>query len=353
METNEIKVSLAAIQPYLETNIITPEELDIKGRKFVSWGSHNDYPDYLLGLYNNVATLRSIINGSIDYVLGDEVQCNVEQFKKQINSRGETIEDIIKNITKDYYLYGGFALNIIRNRLGKVAEIYYLDFRNVRSDRKNEVFYYSEDWGKSFGRVKYLEHPRFDPASTEASSIFYYKNIYNQVYPSPLYAASVKACEIEKSINEYHLNSINNAFMGSYIINFNNGKPTDQQKEEIEDNVNEKFGGYQNAGRIVMSFNDNKENETTITKIDSEDFGSKYESLAKRSRQEIFTAFRAIPALFGIMTETTGFSEQEFLEAFKLYSRTQIKPVQTVIQKCFDQIFGVESSITIKPFSLV
>ena len=242
---------------------------------------------------------------------------------------------------------------MIRNRLGKVAEIYYLDFRNVRSDKKNENFFYSEDWGKSYGRVKYLPYPKFNVDSTDASSVFYYKNIYNQVYPSPLYAASIKACEIEKSINEYHLNSINNAFMGSYIINFNNGKPTDQQKEELEENVNEKFGGYQNAGRIVMSFNDNKENETTITKIDSEDFGTKYESLAKRSRQEIFTAFRAIPVLFGLMTETTGFSEQEFNEAFKLYNRTQIKPVQDLICDAFNKIFSTENALEITPFTII
>lgn len=145
METNTEYISLAAIHPYVEKNIITPEEIDIKGRDFVSWGSRNDYPDYLLSLYNSVATLRSIINGSIDYVLGDEVRCTVEQFSLKVNSKGETIKDIIKNIAKDIFLYGGFALNIIRNRLGKVAEVYYLDFRNVRSDKKNENFYYSED----------------------------------------------------------------------------------------------------------------------------------------------------------------------------------------------------------------
>ena len=141
--------------------------------------------------------------------------------------------------------------------------------------------------------------------------------------------------------------------MGSYIINFNNGKPTDQQKEELEENVNEKFGGYQNAGRIVMSIIDNKENETTITKIDSEDFGTKYDSLAKRSRQEIFTAFRAIPVLFGLMTETTGFSEQEFNEAFKLYNRTQIKPVQNVICDTFNKIFSCENAVEITPFTII
>lgn len=145
MGTNTEYISLAAIHPYVEKGIITPEEIDIKGRDFVSWGARNDYPDYLLSLYNNVATLRSIINGSIDYVLGDDIRCTVDQFSIRVNSKGETIKDIVRNIIKDFYLYGGFALNVIRNRLGKVAEVYYLDFRNVRSDKKNENFYYSED----------------------------------------------------------------------------------------------------------------------------------------------------------------------------------------------------------------
>ena len=74
MEAKKEYISLAAINPYIEKNIISPDEVDIKGREFVSWGARNDYPDYLLSLYNNVATLRSIINGSIDYVLGDDIK---------------------------------------------------------------------------------------------------------------------------------------------------------------------------------------------------------------------------------------------------------------------------------------
>ena len=41
--------------------------------------------------------------------------------------------------------------------------------------------------------------------------------------------------DIENKINEFHLNSISNGFSGSYIVNFNNGVPNDQIKDEIED----------------------------------------------------------------------------------------------------------------------
>ena len=65
--------SFAAIDQYVEQNIVLPTEKIISSREWVEGGTKNAYPDYLLDLYNNVPTLRSIINGNIDYVAGDDV----------------------------------------------------------------------------------------------------------------------------------------------------------------------------------------------------------------------------------------------------------------------------------------
>lgn len=349
-ENKPVLLSFAAIDQYVESNIIVPTEIDSK-KGFISWGVDNDYPDYVLSLYNDVATLKSIVDGLTDYVTGDGVVVNLEQYKGAINAKGETLEDILSLCAKDYCIYGGFALNIIKNILGTVAEIYYLDFSQIRSNEDRTKFYYSKDWSKSWGRVKFLEYPAYTDEKENVNSVFYFSNEYNKVYPTPIYGASLKSCEIEKAINEYHLNSIHNNFNGSYIVNFNGGKPTDEQKEEIEDNFYEKYTGYQNGNRPVLSFNDSKDHEVTITKIDSDDFGERYESLSKRSKQELFTAFRAIPALFGIMTETTGFSEQEFKEAFKLFSRTMVKPIQNKLVGAFEKILG-KDCIEITPFKI-
>ena len=66
-------VSFAAIDPYLETNIVSPREQRMSGKDFIEWGTNNMYPDYLLGLYNNVATLKSVIDGCVDYIAGDDI----------------------------------------------------------------------------------------------------------------------------------------------------------------------------------------------------------------------------------------------------------------------------------------
>ena len=358
-------VSFAAIDQYVETNIVLPTE-KVTNRDFVEWGKGNNYPGYLLDLYNNVTTLRSIINGNIDFITGDDVSILPlgERFADGImNTRGDLITDIVRDLAKDYNIYGGFALQIIRDHNGDVAEIYYIDMRYLRSNKENNVFYYNEHWEKG-GRTDVIKYPKFmnnlnwasmtdEERDRHASSILFVKNIHTQVYPAPMYAASIKACEIERCIDDYHLNAIENGFTSSMIINFNNGDPGDDIKEEIEDDFNEKFSGHQNAGRIMFCWNRDRTSATTITEPKVEDFGNRYHALSTHSRQQIFSAFRAQPLLFGLTSDVnTGFSTEEFEQSFKLYNRTQIRPVQRMIADAFDRIYGAKGVLSIKPFSL-
>ena len=357
--------SFAAIDSYVETNMVYPTEKVMAGKDMVEWGTRNAYPDYLLDLYNNVPTLRSIVNGNIDYVAGDDVTIKplqAEFINQEMNRRGDTIREQVKDIAKDFEIYGGFALQVIRNFAGEVAEIYYIDMRFLRTNKEGNVFYYSEKWNN--GRNNVVVYPAFMPnlewdkltdeeRNRHASSILFVKNVHTQVYPAPLYAASVRACEIERQIDEFHLADINNHFVSSAIINFNNGDPGQEMKEEIEQNLNEKFAGARNGGRIMCSWNKNKESATDIVEFKVEDFGERYKALSQHSRTQIFTAFRAIPLLFGLISEAnTGFSTEEFEQSFKLYNRTQIQPVQRLICDAYDKIYGQRGVMTIKPFSM-
>lgn len=347
---NSTFVSLSAIDPEWTTNIPIYSEDKIRGRDYISYGKDNHYPDYLWDLYNKVATLQSIINGTADFICGNDVKFNIPGFDVQVNKKGETANDIVRKITYDKLIFGGYALQIIRNLDGSVGEIYALDFMKVRSDEKNEIFFYSDKW--NWGS-KALVYPKFAYGDSNPTSIYYNKgSITRTVYPTPLYGAAIIACELEKAINEFHLNNINNGFATNLIINFNNGQPNEEQKKEIEKDVNEKFSGYQNAGRILLSFNDSEENATKVERLNGDDFDDKYSALAERSREQIFTAFRATSNLFGSPKENVGFNEQEYLSSFKLYNRTVVRPIQNEIVDTFDKIFGVKGSIQIQPFTL-
>lgn len=345
-----ISTRFAAIRPYQTQVVEQPTEVIDRRSAFVRWGSNNNYPEYLATLEKEVSTLRSIISGSIDYVVGNGVVINNSAIPSK-NSQGEDIEAIVEQLAHNYFRYGGFALHIIRALDGSIADIESIDLRYLRSDKDNEEFFYSEEWGNARG--KYDKYPKFVPDFKDAaSSILFVKNDKTAVYPLPLYIGSIKACEMERNIDDYHLNSIRKGFMGSHIINFNNGRPEDEEADEIVKNIEEKFCGSENAGQIAVAFNDSQETAVTINKLEAQDFGENYNTAAKNARQRIFTAFRANPNLFGIPTENLGFSSEEYKSAFDLYNRTQIVPVQKKIVRAFDHIFGVENSITIKPFNL-
>lgn len=347
MESKKTDLRFAALNPYGETSVVSSEARRMSGRDWYDWGDGNRYPDYLLELYSDCTTLHSIVGGFVDYVTGNGAEV---LGRDALNKRGDTAEDIVRALAFSFAVYGGFALQVIRDAVGKIAEVYSIQPRFLRTNENNTVFWYSEKWGRT-GRVKVLEYPKFKPdVPAQAASILFWKDADFQVYPSPVYAASVKAAEVERSIDTYHLNNINNGFMGSYIVNFNNGIPAeDAIKDEIERDFNEKFSGKENAGRVMLAWNNDKEHAVTLQKMEVSDYGEKYDTLAKHCRQQLFTAFRANPNLFGIPTEDKGFSNEEYEESFRLFNRTRIMPVQKAIVGAFDRLGW---RLTIEPFTL-
>ena len=353
IENKEVKVSLSALNPFILDNVTSPTEKEVTGKDFITFGDNNLYFNYLYSLYKDTPTLNSVVNGTADYVSGSDVVCNVLTFAEKVNKTGETIYELMGKLVLDLVLYGGFSIQIIRNRLGEIAELYYVSFDKLRTNKDNTVIFYSDDWKKSFGRIKCTTYPKFAPGDNNPTSIYYYKTPNTKTtYPLPMWNSCVIPAEIEKKINLFHLNSISNGFMGSYLFNFNNGVPTDEVKEEIENNLNEKFAGAENAGRIMISFNDNKEHQTEPHKLDADDFADRYDALQKRTREQIFVAFRATPVLFGLVTENNGFSTNEYRDSYKLFNKTVIEPLQKDIVKVFDKIFGVKNSISITPFEI-
>ena len=117
-------------------------EKENTGKPYVNYGVDNRFPNYLWELYLRSAVLQSIINGTADYAGGNGIIYNpsplVQRLKNEANKDGETLDDVIKKAIIDYLVFGGFALQIINNKLGEVNEI--IGWISVISDEiKREI----------------------------------------------------------------------------------------------------------------------------------------------------------------------------------------------------------------------
>ncbi len=333
----------SAINRETVSNIVPDIELQQTNNGFVFWGEDNDYPNYLYRLYETATPLHSCVTSLVDYICGDSVDSDIDGLDKKVRC-----------IALQYVLYGCFAINVLRNRFGDVVDIVPVDIRCLRSNKDNTEFFYSENFReiRKWQRYKCLKYSVYNPDSREiASSIYFYKNSLFKTYGDPIYKSALLSAEVQSSINEYNLNSLNNGITSNVILNFNNGVPDEEQQSEIEDLVYEKFSSFRNASRPMINFSDDSEHSLTVERIDVDDFVERYGALAKRSADEVYSAFRMSPMLAGITLDNQGFAEQNFEDAYRLFNKTVVQPLQKDIVNGINNLLG-DGAVSITPFNL-
>lgn len=348
-KSNNNKTMNLRFSTIAKTDIPNAEEKDMK-KGYISWGQFNDYPQQIYNLYEACSLFTSIVGAIKDFTLGDGINFETVRFKDAVNRKGESITDILTKCIIDRAIFGGFALEIIRNKFHEIAEINWMDMRFIRVNEDEDTIYYSKKWGQ---RVKPIEFKRFVANSKEPVSVYYYKGRNSRgIYPVADWVGALKDIKIMTEIVNYNLNNIINNFTPSAMINFNNGSNlAEDVMDEIETKVYEKFVGSDVAGRFMLSFNDDKDHATEIIRIPDDGLQDKYTLLKESTQKNIYSAFRINPCLLGYNQENMGFNTQEFEGAFKLFNKTVIQPMQQEFIDAFEKLFG-KGCMTIQPFTL-
>lgn len=350
-ETNQ-KQRLAFTAIVSQTKEIPKPVINTKSDGWLSIGENNKWFNYLYYLYENSSQFNSIAATMKDYILGDEVINHTGMDK--VNRKGWTFNDLLEMIIMDYIIFGGYAFQVVRNKLGGIAELNYLDFRTVRTNEDEDTIYVNSGWKKDIAKrgMQTKVYERFNPKAKQPNSVYYYKgHNTREVYPVPMYMAAITSLEISTQIANYHLHNILNNFTPNVIINFNSGSNLpDDVMAEAEERVNGKFVGTDNAGNILLSFNDDVEHATTIERLQDDGLTDKYNNLSVSVKADIYSAFRINEVLVGL-NKDTGFSKTEFSEAYTLYNRTVIRPMQQDLIDSLETVFG-NKCIEIKPFTI-
>lgn len=327
-------LQFALVQPQVPSLAILPVETT-NNRGMVLFGDNNDYPNELYKADTRCTILSSIINAVSDYVCGENLD-----MPDIVNKKGMTKSELIRTLVRDYIVNGAFAVQVLRNGVNDIAEWYAIPPRYVRLNEEGDTVYYSKKFAEGGMPRKYLTYERYNGNPQQKDSIYYYRRqgSANDTYGVPMWATALQDVMTNIAISDYHYNSIKNDFSPSAIINFNNGVPSDDQQKKIERQINEKFSGENNASKLLLSWNNDKEHALTIERLQSDDFGTRYESLANSVRDNILAAFRVSPQLVGINDYATSFNSVEFEQSFKLFKKTVISPIQTELEGAFVKI---------------
>jgi hypothetical protein len=341
---------------------------EVKGKDYIFYGERNDYPNYLLRIYNNSAKHNAIVTGKVDYICGngwtvkaeDEMQkAKAYGIIDKVNKKEESLNEVTNKLVTDLTIFGGYYLQVIWTKAtGEIAELYHVDYYKVRTNLDNSEFYVSNNWIKNDNvnpRPDYETYPAFDPNNPTGSQILYFKEYRAglNTYSLPDYRGAISYIELDISIGEYHLNTINNGMFSSKLINLNGGKVSQEEEDRIERQFQNKFSGSKNAGKFMLAFNDSKENEPSIIDLSGTELDKHFDLLNLTVQQEIFSGHKITsPMLFGIKTEGQLGGRSEMREAYQLFQNTYVNAKQRALEEVVNYLFkfnDIIADLELKP----
>jgi hypothetical protein len=143
----------------------------------------------------------------------------------------------------------------------------------------------------------------------------------------------------------------------SLWINYNNGIPGEEEQRTLVRALESQYGGTDNAGQAIISFNESQEQSPVITQIPRNDSDTYYQSLNDDITRSILSAHRVSSAeLFGIATAGRLGGANEITEHSEYFRKMVIMPFQSCLLPSFNKLvslkFGTPTTFEIKPLSL-
>jgi len=305
---------------------------------------HDDFFDAVSLAYNQSTTNAACVEGIADLIFGKGIYSKRPEFDTLLQKI--LPQEDVKRAAFDLKLFGNAAFQVYWNdEHTKIIKFYHIPVQTLRAEKiydnpKIENYYYCVDWNDQRKIRDKKKIPAFE-TSNEKMEILWVKNYTPNLYyySLPDWISSLQYSIVEAELSNLHTNNILNGFLPMVMLNMNSGVPAPEERQTIEDLLYAKFTGTNNAGKFMLSFNDDPATKPTIDVIQIDNLHEKFSYVAEYAQDRILVSHRVTsPLLFGIRTQNNGFSSQseEMKTAFSILQTMTIAPFQNVILNTLD-----------------
>lgn len=317
----------------------------------VEWGDKNNYPNYILDLYNykGSTTHKSIINKKVKLISGKGFKDIVDPLLLDFVDKTNLTKEI-KNATLDYELFNGFAFEVIWNNEGtgytsiKSIPLHKLRIGVENDDIKFPHYLFSNDWSQTNKKEFEPQIIRaFNPYIKQGKQIyvhFEYNPATSGTYPIVDYSTSINWIELDYEISKFHLNQAKQGYAPSFILNFATGIPTQEEQEEFYKEFKKAYAGSENAGNLIITYSEGSDGKPELIAISLNDSDKRFTMLIDQIENQIVRGAEIPPQLV-ILTPGKLGSTQERDELMLEFQQSYITPRQETLEYVINNILYV------------
>lgn len=316
-----------------------PEYREKKKEGYMEYGDKNDYPLYLVELFNKSAKHNAIVRNKVHYICGNGWTGN-EQFIEKPN-RSENLNDLTRKISMDLELFGGAYIEVIWG-LGKVAEMWHIDYTKIRTNKDNTQFWYKENW-KDYKEKMEFVYPAFNPKVQEGKQIIYLKEYRPNigVYSLPVYFGALNYIESDIEVSKHVLGNAKTGFSASKLITLPDGQPSREEQNEIHRKFKNTYTGSDGV-KYMLSFVNDASRKPIVddlgqSDLTKEDFGRVDELI----QTNIFSGHQVTtPSIFGIAVAGKLGTRTEMRDGYEIFKNTYVNGKQQFLESFMNTMAG-------------
>lgn len=343
------------IQVLQLASYVRPDIVEKHGKEWILNGEHNSFFQYIIDRYNGSPTNSAIIDSYSLMIYGFGITPEDDRIKKLLPPKE------IRKLCRDFEMFGMAALEV--HYINNVPSVcYHSEVNKLAPEKANDdgditAYYYSYDWKKPTKYIpKRVDAFGYGKGNKRVEILIIKDYQVGQFYFSnPSYISALPYAELEEEIANYCINHIKNGLSFGHVVNMNNGQPESEEvKHRISHEIRRQLTGSSNAGKLVLSFNDNKETATTVEALQVSDAHEQYQFLSEEARTQICVGHKVVSgAILGI-TKSTGFSSnaEEIETAFNETMLNVIQPKQQIIAEALEEVLqlaGITEEIAFAP----
>jgi hypothetical protein len=322
-----------------------PEEEKDRSLGFTKWGKKNDYPFFLVDLYNGSAYHQGIIKNKTFYIAGGGLQIVSGMVQPFIDNKWSDFDmnEIAERMAFDQELFGGFAIKGTWNKeQTKVVMWEHIPIDMIRASVDERTYFISDDWtalNQSPEKTNLRILPAYDKDNRTGSFILYYKEPHLKgrkelgVYPKPSYYGGITAIQTDVDISKFHMYELQNGFKSGTLVNFPSGYPeTTEELNRLKENVKGRSQSVEDAGEIILTFSNGRDEAPEVLSLNGNNLDQRYLATEKSVQQNILVAHAITsPQLFGVRLEGS-FNSAESGDLFNIFKSTYVNTKQRRIE---------------------
>jgi hypothetical protein len=338
--------------------VATPDSLIserlIKRFGVIPFGSDNLFPQAIAALNRKSGVHRGILNKKMNFIGGHGFRTedeNLFEWTKNVNSSGQSLTEVLRNLILDRLSDGNAYLEFITNSNNEFLNLEHHDHTTVRISEDKLGFVIKANWRDKRSLPEYL--PKFPYVSDANSDGIIRTMVHIKSYEPEFvnygimdWVAGLDASAIAYKTNRWNIARLDNSFQSSGIMMVSGEFESEEASLELKNELEAEYSGEDMQGKVVFIVSDLDGKQSKFIPIEQK-FEGDWHKMSEEAIRELISAHSWYRSLMSL-GDSNGFDKDKILNEYNMALLDTILPEQNLmlspIKLALNTILGIDAT---------